>query len=287
MAAIDRIFTRRSFLASGTCACCAGVFARTFAAPSTPSTGHLGSQGLPTLLELGIDAMERIGQTVWVAEIAPKLWLHSTTAAISGNHLFPANGLILERSGGSLLIDTGYTPDQGDRLLTWSKRRLSSAITLAVSTHYHGDRTGGIEALRKHGVRTLAHPLTCKAASDHHTPIPDPIDDFGAAPYRLGADCELFFPGAGHTRDNIVAWFPHQQVLFGGCFLKSVTSADLGNLADAVVADWAGSVRRVHARYITRKITIPGHGTIAGDPIAHTLALLESAAPVAAGKSPG
>jgi metallo-beta-lactamase class B len=105
-------------------------------------------------------------------------------------------------------------------------------------------------------------------------PVPEPINNFGAAPYRLDADCELFFPGAGHTRDNIVAWFPHQQVLFGGCFLKSVTSLDLGNVADAVVADWSTSVRRVRARYPSRRIAIPGHGTISGDPVGHTLALL-------------
>jgi len=56
--------------------------------------------------------------------------------------------------------------------------------------------------------------------------------------------------------------------------LKSVTSPDLGNLADAVVADWAGSTQRVRARYSTSKITVPGHGTISGDPVGHTLALL-------------
>ena len=32
---------------------------------------------------------------------------------------------------------------------------------------------------------------------------------------------------------NYVAWLPQQRVLFRGCFLKSVTSDDLGNLADA------------------------------------------------------
>jgi hypothetical protein len=62
--------------------------------------------------------------------------------------------------------------------------------------------------------------------------------------------CESFFPGAGHTRDNLAVWLPQQRVLFGGCFLKSVT--------------------------------IPGHGTINGDPVGHTLAPLKKPAKSAA-----
>lgn len=57
--------TRRSFLAGSVCACCARMpLTRAFAATSVASTGSLGSEGLPSLLELGADPMKRIGQTV-------------------------------------------------------------------------------------------------------------------------------------------------------------------------------------------------------------------------------
>jgi glyoxylase-like metal-dependent hydrolase (beta-lactamase superfamily II) len=104
-------------------------------------------------------------------------------------------------------------------------------------------------------------------------PVPSRALDFknGIAP--LSEDCELFFPGAGHSRDNVVVWFPRQQILHGGCLVKSVTSKDLGNLADAVVADWADTVKRVQTRYPGAKKVIPGHGTSRGDPLAFTLAL--------------
>lgn len=233
----------------------------------------MGADGLPTLLELGVEPMARIGQSVWVAQIAPHLWLHSTTALIAG-FVFPANGLVLERPGGSLMIDTGYAPDQAELLLKWSKRALVSPIAIAVATHFHNDRTGGIEGLRRSGVATLGSPRTCQLATEHGQPTPEPIRDFGAPPYRLDNGCELFFPGAGHTRDNIVAWLPGQQVLFGGCLLKSVTSADLGNVADAVIPDWAATVRNVQDRYGAARVTIPGHGTIKGDPAAWTLGIL-------------
>jgi glyoxylase-like metal-dependent hydrolase (beta-lactamase superfamily II) len=269
--------TRRSFLAGSVCACCACVpLTRSFAAPSVSSTGTLGLDGLPSLLELGTDPMKRIGRTVWVSRLAPGLWMHTTTAIIGEGKgvYFPANGLILEGKHSSLLIDTGYSPEHAEVLLKWSNRSLRQPITQAVATHFHRDRTGGIPALQAAGIPTVAHSLTCELARSHGTAVPTSAADFVQDSARFSAECELFFPGAGHTRDNIVVWLPHQRVLFGGCLLKSVTSPDLGNLADAVVADWAGSAQRVRARYPTRKITVPGHGTITGDPVGHTLALL-------------
>ena len=267
-------FTKRAFLAASACACCAGAVGRSFAATSPASVGTFGGEGLPTLLELGTDPMTRIGETVWVARIAPQLWLHTTTATIEGGYVFPANGLIVERPRGSLLIDTGYSPDQSELLLQWSNINLASPISSAIATHFHRDRTGGIDGLKAHRIRTLASPLTCALAKEHALPLPEPIKGFGDTPYRFAADCELFFPGAGHTHDNIVAWLPKHQVLFGGCFLKSVTSDDLGNVADADIPDWPASVRRAHAQYPLAKISIPGHGSIAGAPVAQTLTLL-------------
>jgi metallo-beta-lactamase class B len=232
--------------------------------------------GLPNLLELGTESMQRIGQSVWVARLAPGLWLHTTTAIITegGSVYYPANGLILENGHSSVLIDTGYLPEHAEVLLRWSRQVLRRPIAQAVATHFHRDRTGGIPTLQAAGIPTLAHPLTIELARSHGAAVPTTAADFVRDTARLSAACELFFPGAGHTRDNIVVWLPQQQVLFGGCFLKSVTSPDLGNVADAVVADWAGSAQRARARYPTRKVTVPGHGTISGDPIGRTLALL-------------
>jgi metallo-beta-lactamase class B len=277
--------TRRSFLTASVCACCACVpLTRSFAATSVVSTGRLGSHGLPSLLELGTEPMKRIGQTVWVSRLAPSLWLHTTTAIIAEGEgvYFPANGLILESDHGSLLVDTGYSPEHAEALLKWAKQSLRRPITQAVATHFHRDRTGGIPALQAAGIPTVAHPLTCELARSRGTAVPTAAADFVQDMARLPGGCELFFPGAGHTRDNIVVWLPRQRVLFGGCFLKSVTSPDLGNLADAVVADWAGSAQRVRARYPASKMTVPGHGTISGDPVGHTLALLVKPATPAA-----
>jgi glyoxylase-like metal-dependent hydrolase (beta-lactamase superfamily II) len=113
-------------------------------------------EGLPRVLELGMKPMTRLNKTVWVNRLAPQWWLYSATDLIAEGVYYPANGVILEQKGGSLLIDTGYRPDQAETLLEWSKRNLAAPISLAVATHFHRDRTGGIPALEKHGIRTLA-----------------------------------------------------------------------------------------------------------------------------------
>ena len=269
--------SRRAVVVS---ACCCGVAACVPTLPLASQPPQMGD-GRPQLLELGTGPMERIAKTVWVARIAPGVWLHSTTGIIAGTTYYPANGLILERSEGSLLVDTGWDSEQALVLLEWSKQHLGAPITQALATHFHYDRTGGIPGLQARGIVTYAHPLTCElararntVAGAHKTPVPEPIAEFGAAPYSLNADCELYFPGAGHTRDNIVVWLPRAGTLFGGCFLKSVTSPSLGNLEDAVIADWPASVRNVSARYPNPRIVVPGHGTMTGDSLGRTLALL-------------
>lgn len=270
--------TRRSLLTMS-CACCVAPVAARFVASAVAAAAD---PGIPTILELGLDPMTRIAPTVWVAQIAPHVWLHTTTHPIGG-FVYPANGLILTREGDALLIDTGWTPEQARVLAGWIASDLKARISLAVATHYHSDRTGGVDALKALGVRSVAHPLTCRLAREHGLPTPEPLIGFVEGAFPLAENCELFYGGAGHTRDNIVVFVPDSQILYGGCFLKSATSADLGNVADAVMGDWAASVETMRTRYPTPKIVAPGHGALAGDSIARTLALLAKgkAAPAA------
>jgi metallo-beta-lactamase class B len=260
---------RRQFLASG-CTCCFGALA----IPAVLNAQANESEGTPQALEPGMDSMTRLSKTVWVGRLAPQIWLHTTTDLIAGVGYYPANGLILEQRDGSLLIDTGYRPEQAETLIEWSREHLDAPISNAVVTHFHNDRTGGIPALERHGIRALAHPMTCDLTRANGLPVPEPIRGFDQNVHHLSPDCELFFPGAGHTRDNIVVWFRPQRVLFGGCFLKSGTSVSLGNLADADVAAWGYSITRMHQRYDNPEIAVPGHGTVAGDPIGTTLRLV-------------
>jgi metallo-beta-lactamase class B len=86
---------------------------------------------------------------------------------------------------------------------------------------------------------------------------------------------ELFYPGAGHTIDNSVVWIPERKILFGGCLVKSTSSTDLGNIADADLKEWPRSIHKVMDKFPATEVVIPGHGTSGGmELLQHTLDLL-------------
>ncbi len=69
--------------------------------------------------------------------------------------------------------------------------------------------------------------------------------------------------GAGHTLDNIVTYLPSEKTLFGGCLVKAKGSGK-GNLADADVSAWSGTVSRVRDAFPEVEVIVPGHGECGG-----------------------
>ncbi len=260
-------------LNSTMCTRCAfiGGLAALAATPAVASA----STGDPQALEIAQPSMRRISETLWLGRLSPKVWLHTTTAVLDGVGYYPANGAIVAGERASLLIDTGWTDVDARRILAAWATTGEPPITHALATHFHYDRTGGIRELARHGIPTYGNPLTIGLSLDNGLPAPRPLHDVQKHPQRIGA-VEVFYPGPAHTIDNIVAWIPEDHVLFGGCMLKSTTENDLGNLGDAVVPTWPASARFVARRYAAARHTIPGHGTIAGNALAHTIALADA-----------
>ena len=88
----------------------------------------------------------------------------------------------------------------------------------------------------------------------------------------------VFYPGAGHTEDNVVVWLANEKILFGGCFVKSLQNKNLGNTGDADISEWPNSIQKVLNRYPDVKVVVPGHGKIGNiSLLTHTQALALSA----------
>jgi glyoxylase-like metal-dependent hydrolase (beta-lactamase superfamily II) len=138
----------------------------------------------------------------------------------------------------------------------------------------------GVEIARSHGVSSLAYHLSQEDAPSRDLPLADAT--WRGASKRIdlgGRRVELFYPGPAHTRDNIVAFVEDAGILFGGCMFRAATSG-IGNTADADVEAYAGSVRKVIARYGPRvRRVVPGHGDPGGpELLQHTLDVAEAAA---------
>jgi glyoxylase-like metal-dependent hydrolase (beta-lactamase superfamily II) len=87
----------------------------------------------------------------------------------------------------------------------------------------------------------------------------------------------VFYPGRGHSADNLVVWLGSGKILFGTCAVRSPTFSGKGNTADASLDEWPESIRSVRARYPEARVVVPGHGPVGStDLLDHTIALFDA-----------
>jgi glyoxylase-like metal-dependent hydrolase (beta-lactamase superfamily II) len=172
---------------------------------------------------------------------------------------FPANGMYIVTNRGVVLLDTPWDTTQFQPLLDSIFRKHHQEVVLCIATHYHADRTAGLEFLRSKGVKTYTSKQTFDFCMKQHEKQSefyfrkDTLFSVGEHTF------ETYYPGEGHTKDNIVIWCHNAKVLYGGCFIKSTESKDLGNLADANVMEWKYSVKKTMRKYSNPLYVIPGH----------------------------
>jgi len=207
-----------------------------------------------------------------VRRLADGLWLH--VAYLNAARDLPTNGLVVETPAGAVLVDSGWNEAQGARLIAFAEERLHRPVAAVIVTHAHLDRIGGAGAALSRGIPVHSLDLTRQLARAARLPVPDRSLASSAVLELSGERLEVFFPGAGHTRDNATVWLPRFGVLYGGCLVKSAGAPDLGNLADADLAAWPASLARLVARYPAPALVVPGHGSLAGDHLARTRELL-------------
>lgn len=217
-----------------------------------------------------------------VRELRPGVWLHVSHHTFPNGTRFPSNGLAVANGDGLLLVDTAWGEVATAELLDRLEEVTGRPVRRAVSTHFHYDRTAGSDVLKARGVEVLAQPRTVPLASALGMPTPDAPVDALAEPggHATVGPVELFYPGAGHSEDNLVVWVPEAQVLFGGCAVRDGATTSLGNTADADLASWPEAIRRVRERYPEAEVVVPGHGDPGGPELLdHTIEILKAVRP--------
>ncbi len=215
-----------------------------------------------------------LAEDLKLIEIRPGLWRHVSTFVLVSRPT-PANGLLLMTETEALLIDTPWTEEQTEHLLDWIEKDRGLAIAGVVATHFHPDCMGGIGAVHRRGIPTYGLSLTAKLAREDGSEPPKELFP-KSLELKVGTETlELFYPGPGHSHDNIVVWIEDHKVLFGGCLVKNATTNHIGYLGDAEVDRWAASVATMRARFPEARLIVPGHGQPGGwDLVDNTLALV-------------
>lgn len=215
-----------------------------------------------------------IGRDLEAIPLAPGVWRHVS----KDERGIAANGLVVDGEAGLLLVDTTWTAEQAEILLSWGRKKLGKRWTGAIVTHAHGDRSGGIEAVRRHGIPVGGLDRTVERLAGSGTGGVDVLLRAGDGAVVDPRGFELFHPGPGHAPDNVVVWLEGSRVLFGGCLVKAEDAADLGEVGDADLARWPRAIRAVAERYPDPAVVVPGHGAPGGRAaLERTLELLRGA----------
>lgn len=211
---------------------------------------------------------------VELSKINDNVWVHTTYENYNGSRT-PSNGMVVVSSKGLVLVDTPWNNEQTKELISLSKSIFKKDIAFAIITHAHEDRIGGIDTLIQNKIEVRSTGLTSKEAEKNGFKKPEPKLDSEPEIAFGEINMEVFYPGEGHTVDNITVWIPQYKVLFGGCLIKALDSKSIGNTADANIKAWPFSLKKLSERYSTAEIVIPGHGSWGNlDLIKHTLELL-------------
>jgi glyoxylase-like metal-dependent hydrolase (beta-lactamase superfamily II) len=211
-----------------------------------------------------------------ITHLTGDFYVYTTYNLYKGSPV-PANALYLVTNEGVVMIDCPWDSTQFQPLLDSIQLKHNKKVVMYIATHSHADRTIGLEFYRKHGVKTYSTVQTDEICKKKHEKRAEflMIKD---TTFKIGQySFQTFYPGPGHTVDNIVVWFPKDKVLYGGCFIKSTDASDLGNVTEADISKWPASIKKLQAKFPDPVYVIPGHDDWKNKAsLEHTLDLLKT-----------
>lgn len=175
------------------------------------------------------------------------------------------NGMLIINEHKGIIFDTPTDNKSSLELIHFVVNELKSEITAMIPTHFHEDCIGGIQAFENHNTPIYASSQTIELIRKNGHIFSKPIHEFeNKLTLDLGKKkvyTEYF--GEGHTKDNVIGYFPEDRALFGGCLIKKVR-ASKGYLGDANTSEWSNTVRQIKSKYPELEIVVPGHGKWGG-----------------------
>jgi glyoxylase-like metal-dependent hydrolase (beta-lactamase superfamily II) len=193
-----------------------------------------------------------------IIQLADNVYQHISYKKVQPWGMVAASGLIVVDESDAYIIDTPWSIKDTEKLLSWIKSK-DLLIKSSIVTHFHDDASGGIPLLNQYRIKTYATPLTNNLLSLQNREKSS--HEISSKTFSFANNLiEVFYPGAGHTQDNIVVWLPNEKILFGGCFVKNMQSKNLGYTGDASIKEWPISIQNVVNKYPNIKLVVPGHG---------------------------
>ncbi len=198
-----------------------------------------------------------------IIQISDNAFLHTSFLQTNDFGYVPCNGMIVRNGDEVVVFDTPTNNKSAEDLINFIKEKLQCKINAIVPTHFHNDCLGGLAAFHKLKIPSFGTFTTIELAKKNNVAVPQNgfNDSLNLSLGNTYAVVKYF--GQGHTKDNVVGYFPKENILFGGCLIKEL-GATKGYLGDANVGEWSRTVEKVKQQYPNVKLVIPGHGEIGG-----------------------
>jgi metallo-beta-lactamase class B len=210
-----------------------------------------------------------------ISHLTGDFYVYTTFGLYKGTPV-PSNSMYLVTSDGVVLFDTPWDSTQFKPLLDSIKIRHDKKVIMCISTHFHEDRTAGLEYYKSMGIHTYTTKRTDELSKKRNAKRAEFLiykdSVFTVGPYRF----QTYYGGQGHSPDNIVIWFEKEKILYGGCLVKSTEAEDLGNLSDANVEKWTVTIKNIQHKFRNPEYIIPGHlDWTSNKSLTHTLDLIQ------------
>lgn len=187
------------------------------------------------------------------------------------------NGMVVVHNKEVLIFDSPASLKGSAELIDFLANRKNYTIVGVVPTHFHDDCVGGLEKFYEDQTPSFTSKRTLALLQAKGKDIRKNSYEFSDS-LNLevgGKEVHIRYFGEGHTSDNVIGYFPEDEVIFGGCLIKA-TGASKGNLEDANINAWSETVRLLKQHYPQAKIVIPGHGKPGGPELLdYTIQLFE------------
>jgi cyclase len=163
---------------------------------------------------------------------------------------------------GVILVDDMFEGNY-DQIIALVKSVTPQPVKYVISTHHHGDHTGGNVKFLQHA-QILGHK-NARAAMTGGTPLPGPPPityTTEAAVHLGGAEAQLHYVGRGHTNGDTIVYFPDLKVMATGdlfVVLPRVPAIDYTN--GGTTLGWVPTIDNILK--LDFDTVIPGHGPVA------------------------
>lgn len=217
-----------------------------------------------------------INEDLQLLKLKDSIFVHVSYEESQTYGRFSSNGLIVISNGKAMMVDTPMNNEKTAEISEFLKNKWNVKVEALIVGHFHDDCLGGIEYLHAHNVKSYASNKTIEKCKSLALPVPQVgFEKFLSLDFD-GIKIECYYPGGGHTEDNIVVYLPNEKILFGGCLVKSERSRGLGNTRDAVVEDWDKTIEQVKKQFPKMSVVVPGHGAIGDHQLLdHTIQLVK------------